>query len=509
MRKIKEVLRLKAAGRSHGEIARACGVVHSTVLEYLRRAEAAGLGWPPPEGMTDAELERRLFPAEVPGRNVEIPLPDYQHVRDELRRWRAGCSLTLTQLWVEYKEKHPGGYQYSQFCQRYRQWLKKLDYVMRQDHRAGEKAFVDYCDGLSITDSATGELTSTELFVAVWGASNYTYAEASLTQELPCWIASHVHAFGYFGSVPRALVPDNLKSGVIKPCYYEPEINATYADMAAHYGTTVLPARVRKPRDKAKVEVGCLVAQRWILAVLRHRTFFSLGELNAAIREFLERLNTRPMRKLGKSRRDLFLELDRPAALALPNRPYEFADWLVARVNIDYHIEVYRHYYSVPFRLVGEKLDVRLTATTVEALHKGDRVAAHARSYVHHAHTTLAEHMPPEHRRYAEWTPSRMLSWTAKKGPSTGQVAERILKAKKFPEQGYRAVLGILRLGRSYGDERLEAACTRALRFDACSYRSVQAILVQGLDRQPVDEPEASQATLPLHENIRGGGCYR
>jgi transposase len=509
MRKIKEVLRLKAAGRSHSEIAHSCGIVHSTVLEYLRRAEAAGLSWPLPDGVTDAELERRLFPAEVPGRNVEIPLPDYQQVHDELRRWRAGCSLTLMQLWIEYKERHPGGYQYSQFCERYRRWLKKLDYVMRQDHRAGEKAFIDYCDGLSITNAGTGELITTQLFVAVWGASNYTYAEASLTQELPCWIASHVRAFGHFGCVPRALVPDNLKSGVIKPCFYEPEINATYADMAAHYGTAVLPARVRKPRDKAKAEVGVLVAQRWILAALRHRTFFSLAELNAAIRELLERLNTRPMRKIGKSRRDVFLELDRPAALPLPERPYEFADWLVAKVNIDYHVEVDRHYYSVPFQLVGEKLDVKLTATTVECLRKGERVAAHARSYVPHAHTTLAEHMPPEHRRYAEWTPSRILSWAAEAGPSTGQVAQRILAAKPFPEQGYRAVLGILRLGRNYGDERLEAACMRALRFGACSYRSVQAILVQGLDRQPDPEPEPAQASLPMHENIRGQQYYR
>lgn len=508
MRKIKEVLRLKAAGRSHGEIARACGVVHSTVLEYLRRAETAGIGWPLPEGMSDAELDRRLFPAEVLRRDEEIPLPDYRHVHDELRRWRAGCSLTLMQLWIEYKERHPAGYQYSQFCERYRRWLGKLDYVMRQDHRAGEKAFVDYCDGLSITDPGTGEMITTELFVAVWGASNYTYAEASLTQELPCWIASHVRAFGYFGSVPRALVPDNLKSGVIKPCYYEPEINATYADMAAHYGTAVLPARVRKPRDKAKAEVGVLVAQRWILAALRHRTFFSLGELNAAIRELLELLNTRPMRKLGKSRRDVFLELDRLAALPLPERPYEFADWLLARVNIDYHVEVDRHYYSVPFQLIHEKLDVKLTATTVECLHGGARVAAHVRSRVPYAHTTLPEHMPPEHRRYAEWTPSRILGWAAKNGPSTGQVAERILTAKNFPEQGYRAVLGIMRLGRSYGDERLEAACARALRFGACSYRSVQAILAGGLDRQPAEEVEAGQASLPLHENIRGEKYY-
>jgi transposase len=262
----------------------------------------------------------------------------------------------------------------------------------------------------------------------------------------------------------------------------------------------------RKPRYKAKVENGVLVAQRWILAVLRHRTFYSLAELNAAIRELLERLNTRPMRKLKKSRRDVFLELDKPAARTLPDRPYVFAEWLKARVNLDYHIEVDQHYYSVPYRLLREQLDVRLTAMTVEALHKGERVAAHARSYVAHKHTTLAEHMPPEHRRYAEWTPSRMLEWAAKVGPSARQVAEKILASKAFPEQGYRAVLGILRLGRRYGAARLEAACARALRFNTASYRSVYSILARSLDKEP--ELDAGQTVLPLHENIRGGEYY-
>ena len=379
---------------------------------------------------------------------------------------------------------------------------------MRQEHRAGEKLFVDYADGLSIVDPKTGELVATQLFVAVWGASNYTYAEASLTQELPSWIASHVRAFQHFGCSPRVLVPDNLKSGVSKPCFYDPEINPTYAELAAHYGAAVLPAKVRKPRYKAKAENGVLVSKRWILAVLRHRTFFSLAELNAAIRELLESLNTRAMRKLKKSRRQVFEELDRPAALSLPDRPYQYAEWLKARVNIDYHIEVDRHYYSVPFRLIREQLDVRLTATTLEAFCKGERVAAHARSHAAHKPTTRAEHMPPEHRRYAEWTPSRMLDWAAKTGPSTAQLTEKILASKTFPEQGYRAVLGILRLGRLYGGERLEAACVRAMRFGTCSYRSVHAILARGLDQQVQDQDDAGQNPLPFHDNIRGGEYY-
>ena len=507
MRKIKEVLRLKhEAGRSHGEIARSCGIAHSTVLEYLRRAEAAGLRWPLPEAIPEAELERRLFPAEVLHRDADVPLPDCQYIYDELRRYRRDCALTLTQLWIEYKERHPEGYQYTQFCEHYRRWLGKLDYVMRQEHRAGEKLFVDYTDGLAFTDPKTGEMIATQLFVAVWGASNYTYAEASLTQELPNWIASHVRAFGYFGCVPRVLVPDNLKSGVTKACFYDPELNPTYAELASHYGTAILPAKARKPRYKAIVENGVLISKRWILAVLRRRIFFSLAELNAAIRELLDILNTRAMRKLKKSRRQVFEELDRPAALPLAERPYQFAEWRKARVNIDYHIEVDQHYYSVPFRLIREQLDVRMSAGTVEAFHKGERVAAHARSYVPHKPTTLKEHMPADHRRYAEWTPSRMLEWAAKTGPATAQLAGNILDSKAFPEQGYRAVLGILRLGRLYGAGRLEAACARALRFGTASYRCVHSILARGLDQQVPEEPE--QAALPLHENIRGGEYY-
>ena len=346
MRKIKEVLRLKFEfGRGGREIARGCGISHSTVLDYLGRAEVAGVSWPLPEGLSETALEERLFagPVGPPTRD----LPDFQHVYDELREFKK-YNLTLTQLWVEYKERHPSGYQYTQFCEHYRRWQGKLDYVMRQEHRAGEKVFVDYTQGLDLTDPKTGELVSTQLFVAVWGHSNYTYAEASASEKLPCWIGSHVRAFSYFGCVPRAVVPDNLKSGVKSPDYYDPEVNPTYAELAAHYGTAVLPTRVRKPRDKAKVEAGVLVAQRWLLAVLRHRTFFSLTEMNAAIRELLETLNARKLRKLGKSRRELFEAADKPAAIGLPGREYQFAEWVKARVNIDYHVEAQRHCYSVP-----------------------------------------------------------------------------------------------------------------------------------------------------------------
>jgi len=509
MRKIREVLRLKYnSGISEREIARSCLVSRSTVADYLRRASAAKIDWPEAAMLTEAELERRLFLVQPVPSTVPRPLPDYEDIYQQLRTYRK-INLTLTQLWLEYKAQHPDGYQYSQFCDLYRQWRSKLDYCMRQKHRAGEKVFVDFSDGLSIVDPTTGELVLTQLFLEVWGASNYTYAEATLSQTLPDWIGAHGRAFAYFGCVPRILVPDNLKSGVHDACFYEPELNPTYADMAQHYGCAVLPTRPRKPKDKAKVEVGVLIAKRWILAVLRKRTFYSLAELNAAIREYLEILNTCPLRKLKKSRRELFETLDRPVALPLPATPYEYAEWYKARVNIDYHIEVDNHYYSMPYQLIHERMDIRLTATTLEAFHKGERVVAHVRSYVKGAYTTLKEHMPPEHRGYAEWSPERFIHWAGKTGASTAQLVEKILSSRPCAEQGYRSCLGIIRLGRHYEPERVEAAAQRALRYNAFSYRSLKAILSSGLDKQQDNGEQLKLPSLLPHQNIRGQEYYQ
>ncbi len=509
VRKIKEVLRLKYdCNLSERQIARSCRVSRSTIADYIMKAKAARLTWPEGAELSDTQLEERLFPVRRLAASVKRPEPDYKYIYNELRTYRK-VNLTLIQLWLEYKEKHPDGYQYSQFCDLYRYWRSKLDYVMRQEHRAGEKVFIDYCDSLSILELSTGELVPTQLFLAVWGASSYTYGEASLSQTLPDWIGAHRRALEYFACVPRVLVPDNLKSGVSKACKYEPELNPTYADMAKHYGCAVVPARPRKPRDKAKVEAGVLVAQRWILAVLRHRTFYSLAELNVAIRECLERLNNRPMIRLGKSRRELFESIDRPNTLPIPARPYEYAEWYKARVNIDYHIEVDHHYYSVPYQLLRERVDVRLTATTVEVFRKGERVAAHARSYLKGQPTTLKDHMPPEHRSYAEWNPPRFIKWAAKTGAATAQVVEKILATRTYPEQGYRACLGIIRLGQHYEPERVEAAAERALKYNACSYRSMKAILTSGLDRQQDNVGNSAQMSLPLHRNIRGKEYYQ
>jgi len=508
MHRAREVFRLKYDCRlSNRKIARACGVDRDTVGMYLKRAEKAGLRWPFPAELTDAEIEARLFPKPPQPAGAQRPLPDCAYIYEELRSHKK-LNLTLMQLWIEYKERHPAGFQYTQFCEHYHRWRQKLDYVMRQEHRAGDKLFVDFCDGLPLVNQATGEIVRTHLFVGVWGFSNFTYVEAVPDQSAPSWARCHVRALAYSGAVPHALVPDNLKSGVTKPCFYEPELNRSYAELAAHYNTAVLPARVRRPRDKAKAEAGVLVAQRWILAVLRHRTFFTLAEMNDAIRELLEVLNTRVMKKLKKSRRELFESQDRPAALPLPERHYQYAEWRKATVHVDYCVEVDRHIYSVPFRFLHDTLDVRLTATTLEVFQRGERIAAHVRSYVNGGHTILNEHRPPEHRKYLEWTPSRIIGWAAKTGPSTAKVVERIMATRRHPEEGFRACLGIMSLGEGYGAERLEAAAARAMKFEACSFKYMRSILVAGLDRVAAAQDETQQPSLPLHENVRGGEYY-
>jgi transposase len=509
MRKVKEVLRLKYdCGLSEREIARSCQVARSTIARYLMKAEAAGISWPEAADQTEAQIDEHLFPVQTVSSSIQRPLPDCQYIYDQLRTYRR-VNLTLSQLWIEYKIEQPDGYQYTQFCDYYRKWRGMLDYCMRQEHRGGEKVFIDYTEGLSFIDILSDEIIATQLFVAVWGASNFTFAESTLSQKLPDWTRSHVDAFDYFGCAPRVLVPDNLKSAVNQACRYEPELNPTYAEMAEHYGCAVLPARPYHARDKAPVEVGVLIAQRWILAVLRKRTFYSLAELNTAIRECLEHLNNRILRRAKKSRRELFETLDRPNALPLPQKPYEYAEWCQARVDINYHILIDEHFYSVPYQLLRQKLEVRLTATTIEAFQKGERVAAHARSYVKGGYTSLKEHMPSQHRAYAEWNPDRFIRWAGKIGEATAQLVTRVLASRSYPEQAYKACLGIINLARDYEKERVEAAAKRALQFNTCSFRSMKSILSAGLDRQPERGQQAGQLSLPFHQNIRGREYYQ
>jgi len=504
MRKIREVLRLRwAHDCSERRIARSCRISRSTVQEYLARAKQTGLSWPLDEGLDDGALERLLFPAERAPARPERRMPPMEEIHRELRR----KGVTLQLLWHEYKEVNPEGYQYSQFCDLYRRWAKKLRVCLRQEHRAGEKLFVDWAGHtIAVVDPQTGEIREAYLFVAVLGASNYTFARAYSTQQLPFWIQAHVEAFRFLGGVSEILVPDNTKTGVTRPCYYEPDINPTYHEMAAHYGCVVIPTRKRAPRDKAKVEAGVLVAERWILAALRNRTFFSLAELNSAIEEKLDLLNNRKMQKLHTTRRELFESLDRPVLRALPVMPYQYAEWKKATVHIDYHVEVDGHYYSAPFQLIGQKVDVRVTSLTVEILLKGKRVASHVRSSKRGGYTTLTEHRPKSHQKYLEWTPSRIVRWAGQNGPHTEQLVVRILEARPHPEQGFRSCLGIIRLGKRYSPERLEAACLRALRIHALSYKSVDSILRKGLDQQPLPAEEPLETLV--HPNIRGEHYY-
>jgi transposase len=482
----------------------------STVSAYLLRAGAAGLSWPLPDDLDDTALEKKLFPSATGRCRRNRHVPDWSEVHKELRR----KGVTLALLWHEYKSKNPDGYQYSWFCQQYGQWAGTIDLVMRQEHRAGEKLFVDYAgQTMGITNRLTGAITPAQIFVAVLGASNYTYAEATLSQGLSDWIGSHVRALEYFGGVPEVIVPDNLKSGVRKSCFYEPDINPSYQDMAIHYNTVILPTRVRAPRDKAKAETGVQIVERWILARLRNHTFFSLAELNTEISRLLEELNAQKFQKLPGSRKSMFADIDRPALKPLPRESYRFARWIQATVNIDYHVAVDGHYYSVPYQLVRKKVDVRITSTTVECFYKTKRVAVHKKSDRKGQHTTVKEHMPPRHQKYLDWTPDRFLRWAGKIGPKTVMLTEKILCSRAYPQQAYRTLLGILRLSKSYGDTRLEAACNRALLIGATSYRSVESILKNGLDSKPLPVREPS---VPVqHGNIRGshyyqqtGGCH-
>ena len=502
MRKVREALRLRhALGMSCRAISAATGIGRTAVAEYVRRAALIGITWPVPDGLDDAELERRLYPPDTESVARGI---DFAAVQAELKR----RGVTLQLLWQEYRDEHPDGLSYSRYCNRYGAWKTQVSATMRQTHVAGEKLFVDWAgDTIPLVDPATGEERRARIFVAALGASNFTYAEARWTETLPDWIGAHVNAFAAIGGVPQALVPDNLKAGITKPSRYEPGINRTYQDLADHYECVVLPTRIIKPRDKAKVEVAVQIVERFVLAKLRNRTFFSLAELNAAIRECVAAINAKVMRRVGSSRAELLETLERPALKALPNEPYQYAEWKRARVAPDYHIEIADHFYSVPSKLIREVVEARFTSATVEIFHKGSRIASHPFSVLRNRHTTTTEHMPSAHRRYAEWTPARMMDEAGKIGPGTIALFEAIMKAKPHPEQGFRSCLGILSLVKSYGADRVEAACRRGNHVGSTTYGSVASILKHGLDRAFAKEAPPDDPPL-RHGNIRGSGYY-
>jgi transposase len=508
MRKIKEILRLHYdLGLGQHQIARSCQIGQATVHRYLERFAATGVTWPLSADWTDARLEPLLF-ANRRGRPtgpMNRPTPDFVALQNEMRKHP---HLTLQLLWEEYRAQQAGGYGYSRFCDLYRRWQETQDVVLRQEHRAGEKLFVDWAGAkIPLSSAETGAAESASVFVAVLGASNYTFAYATANQDLPHWIEAHVRAFEFFEGVPQLVVPDNPRTGVDRACRYEPDLNRTYHEMAQHYSVAVLPTRPYKPRDKAKVEVGVQLVQRWIVAALRHQRFGSVAEINEAIAVLLKRLNYRRFRKREGSRASLFAEVDRPALQPLPSERYQLSEWKSVRANLDYHVEIDRHYYSVPYQLIGQLLEARFTATTVEVFHRGVRVASHLRSSTAYRHTTNPAHRPKSHQAHLEWTPSRLIHWAESVGPSTAQVVEAILTNKPHPEMGYRSCLGILRLAKTYSPQRLEAASQRALQLQAFSYQSLRSILKNSLDRQavPVSEDHPSG---PVHENIRGAGYY-
>jgi transposase len=505
MRKLRDILRLRyEAGLSHRAIAQACAVGLGTVVTYLQRATAAGLTWPLPDDLDDAALDARLFARPAMASTRDRPLPDWPQLHQELKK----PGVTLMLLWQEYRTPHPTGYAYSQFCERYRRWASALKPSMRQVHRAGEKLFVDFSGTRpTLVDPESGEVLLVELFVGVLGASGLIYAEATARQDLPSWIAAHVRMLEYYGGSPAIWVPDNLKSGVTSAHRYEPEINRTYAELARHYGAVVIPARVATPTDKPKVEVSVQIAQRWVLAALRHRTFFTLADLNAAIRDRIDAINDRPMKVVGVSRRTLWAQLDRPALRPLPTTRYELAEWKPCRVNIDYHVEVDHNFYSVSYQLVHARVEARFTIATVEIFFNGRRVAAHARVPGRGRFVTDVAHMPQAHRAHAEWTPSRLIAWAEQTGAATGRFVAGLLERRPHPEQGYRACLGLMRLGRLHGPDRLDAACQRAEQLRSYRYRTVEHILRHQQDRLPLDAPPAARP-LVMHDNLRGATYY-
>jgi transposase len=510
MRKLREVLRLRFELKlGYQQIGRSCSIGVSTVHKYLKRAEAAGVTWPLPEGWDEARLEAALFPRRESSITEENPArtpPDFATIHEQLR---GSKYVTLQLLWEEYRQGNPEGYRYSRFCELYQRWRSKLDVVLRQEHKAGEKMFVDWAGAtIPVYDRHTGLPWKAPLFVAALGASSYTWAEATRDQQMESWLRGHVHAFEHCGGIPALVVPDNTKTGVTRAHRYDPDLNPTYYNFALHCGFGIVPARPYKPRDKAKAESAVQLAQRWIVAALRHHKFFSLEELNAAIRELLAKLNQRPFRKREGSRATVFQALDRPALKPLPSEPFDLSEWSRARVNIDYHVTFDANLYSVPYNLVQELVEIRSTPTTVEILHQGARVASHPRHRGRGQAVTTDEHRPKSHRAHLEWTPSRMVHWAQTIGPHTAQLFERIMSDKPHPEMGYRGCLGIIRLAGKYSAQRVEAAAERALLTGACRYKSVESILKNSLDQAPLAPSLPPPSSTPPHDNIRGSEYF-
>jgi transposase len=504
MRKIKEIFRQHHNKRSYRDISRSLNVSISTISDYLSRAKKIGLQWPFPEEWSEDELYAKLFDSSSK-QALQKPLPEWEDIHRELRK----KGVTLQLLWREYKDIHPQGLGYTQFCSHYRSYVKSVSPVMRQKHKAGEKTFVDYA-GMKMpwVNPLTGELHEAEIFVGSLGASQYTFVEATATQQLPDWIQSHVRMWSYFGGVSEVVVPDNLRAGVTKAHRYDPDINANYQHLSEHYGFAIVPARANEPKDKAKVENAVGLIERQILAPLRHRTFTSLAEMNAAIKLLLDKINRQPFQKMKTSRFELFESIDKPALRSLPELPYQYVEWSKAKIHIDYHFVFKDHFYSVPYNYIHREVDLCTTSTTVECFYQGKRIAAHARSYARYQFTTLPQHMPAHHLAHAEWSPERMRRWAAKIGAQTAAFIEHMILSRAFPHQALRSCLGLLRMGKRFGDERLEKACAIALAAGATRYQQVESILKNKTDLLE-SQCEPQNEVLSIHANIRGSNYYQ
>ena len=506
MSKLKQLIGLQSSNLSVRALSRALGLSVGAVSKYLNALRACGIDATEAERLSETELESRVFGAAMPQRPPSKTAPDCAWIHGELKRHR---HVTLQLLWEEYRAEHgEAAYQRSAFCQIYRDWERRLKRSMRQRHFAGEKLFVDYAGRTVPIYNGGGRVVfQAQLFIAAMGASGCAYAEATRTQTLADWLGSHVRALEFYGAAPTIIVPDNPKVGVTRADRYEPDLQRSYEEMAAHYRCVVIPARPYRPKDKSRVELSVLLTYRWILARLRHQRFLSLDELNAAIRPLLKLLNDHPFQRLPGSRRSVFEALDRPAMRTLPATSYTYAEWKELSVAFDYHVDVDGHYYSVPHSLVGHEVWARYSAASVEVFFRGERVATHVRSYQRGVHTTIAEHMPKSHRAHAEWSPRRLIQWGESIGPSTGAVVEHLLRSKPHPEQGYRTCLGLLSLSRQYGEQRLEAASALALRLSSPTRKSVKSILESGRDL-PRAQADLPSLDMPEHGNVRGPGYY-
>lgn len=505
LRRIREILRLHhELEYSDREIARAYKMSHTTVSKICTAVHEAGYTWPLSDEVDNNLLQQICYPRKSHSMSKH-PQPNWEGIWKQMQR----KGMTLRLQWLRYKDKHSDGYQYSQFCEYYNRWCKKKNVSMHQEHRAGVNTEVDYAGStLPLTDPLTGVVKQVPVFVSALGVSGLLYAEATLSMKLPDWIGSHMRMFEFYGGATEILIPDNPKTGVKRPCRYDPDIQRTYENMVRHYGAVVIPARVRKPKDKPQAERGVQEVLRWIIVLLQEREFFTLEEMNESIFDELEKINNKPFTVREGSRRSVFEDLDKPLLRPLPSEHFTFEEWKKVKVHIDYHVQIDYNKYSVPYVLAGQKLTARITGATVELFNGEKRVASHMRELTgRNRYSTHVKHMPENHVKHLKMTPDKIMRWAVRVGSHASEMAETILKRREHPAQGYRVILGIMGLSRKYGEERLEKACGMALRINSLRLKDVKLILQKELDLNQFDGEDKEDEPI-MHKNIRGEEFY-